>query len=599
MKLATFELNGNEHFGFLLAMPDTGEEWLVEPDKAASSITAYAQAKTSGYQFSLPDFGGLGSWPVTLKEFLCLGEKGLEALGKLVTFTGRLVEQGDGYQVLMDAGHKLSETRLLAPIPNPRLLWGIVGNFPGFTRNHLNIRHVNLLPQGHQRHPGSVVSPGEPFVYRRIPGQTGWGYNVELGVVIGKKCRNITPDEAMDFVAGYTVVCDTFHGYYNSRYPEIGKHNDRTSIMTYGWVHKNTDMSCSVGPYLVTKDEVGHPYDLMTYTRMNGILRDRANTCSMLVGVERTIAYYSSFGTLYPGDIIHMGSSGKDGVGINMNWDFGKEQPFVECEIEKLGVLRNPIRYTPYDSSEATRDLHMPAAAKRRALSGQMEVTAEEWNISGAGSFIIGYGNYRTCDSEEQMQPSNIPRYLWAVSAALGESGSEVRLSAEKEDLYIGAEIAFVIGKMGKWADGVEAEDMLLGYVPMISLHDGHLAEKVVEPSLPRERAMAEIYSRWEDGVNVAASHPVNCGDIRKAALPMRLYVDEDLAWTGNTADYICGVRDFVEIITFGSTLMPGDVITLGRVGALVKIPAGKRNGSPHAIRLEVESMPTVTCTVY
>ncbi len=222
MKLATFELNGNEHFGFLLAIPDTGEEWLLEPGKAASSITAYAQAKTSGYQFSLPDFGGLGSWPVTLKEFLCLGEKGMEALEKLVTFTGRLVEQGDGYQVLMDAGHKLYETRLLAPIPNPRLLWGIVGNFPGFTRNHLNIRHVNLLPQGHQRHPGSVVGPGEPFVYRRIPGQIGWGYNVELGVVIGKKCRNITPDEAMDCVAGYTVVCDTFHGYYNSRYPEIG-----------------------------------------------------------------------------------------------------------------------------------------------------------------------------------------------------------------------------------------------------------------------------------------------------------------------------------------------------------------------------------------
>jgi 2-keto-4-pentenoate hydratase/2-oxohepta-3-ene-1,7-dioic acid hydratase in catechol pathway len=79
----------------------------------------------------------------------------------------------------------------------------------------------------------------------------------------------------------------------------------------------------------------------------------------------------------------------------------------------------------------------------------------------------------------------------------------------------------------------------------------------------------------------------------------MRLYIDGDLAWTGNTAEYICGARDFIEMITFGSTLMPGDVITLGRVGALVKIPAGKRNGSHHAIRLEVESMPAVTCTVY
>lgn len=565
MKLASFVVDGQERFGFLLLHPVTGDELLVEPGKAEADIIHYAVSKTSGYQFSVPRFLSPKPWPLTMHGFLELGEEGMDTLSKLVCFTERFVEQSDGFSVLARAGHRLKDVTLLPPVPEPRLLLGLVGNCPGFSRNHVAIRHINLLPQAHQRHQGSAVGNGEPFVIRRPRGKNvSMSFNAELGVIIGKAGKDIPVEEAMSYVAGYTVVTDTAHGYYNVKYGEMSAHSDPISIMTYGWTHKNTDISCAVGPYLVTKDEVGHPYDLMLYSRTNGMLRDRANSCSTLVGVERTIAYFSSFMTLLPGDVIHMGANGKDGIGVDPDHHAGGVTIEVECEIEKLGVLRNPVIYMDDEEIEE----------KRGRFSASEPMKAEEWHVGKARNFVITYANTQASVLDQGSQASPIPRYLWSVASALSSGTSY--LTDDKEERYVTAEIAVVIGKTIKWADKETLSDCILGYLPLVSDTDKRLSQQVLHPALSRESAMPEIYARWADGCNMTCDAVTPLSKDELAQMRVSLEINGERVMEAKYEDYICKAEDVIEMICYGSTLFAGDVISLGGLSAPVAIPCGQ-----------------------
>lgn len=599
MKLVTFEKDDRENFGFIIEFPQSDAVWVIEPGKAEAMIRAYAVSKTSGYQFSIPEFSADFSWPAQLVEFLQMGDKAIQSLRKLEQFVLRFVEQSDAYALLAKAGHPLSAVKLLAPIPAPGLLWGLVGNNPAFSRNHMEIRHINLIPQAHQRHRCSVIGDGEPFVFRRIPEFTSWSYNVELGVVIGKECRNVTPGQAMDYVAGYTVISDINHDYYYNRYPEMLRHKDPYSIMAYGWTGKNTDFTCAMGPWLVTKDEVGHPYDLDVAVRMNGILRDHANTCSMLIGIERTIAYYSSFATLYPGDVIHMGADGKDGLATDPSLCISDGQQVTECEIEKVGVLRNPVVYDgeDIDPSEIPQR-NLPLLARRLIASGQTSIAADDWNVHKARNFLITYGNYASVKEQEGYEPCAIPRYMWAPVGALG-SGDDVLTSPSMEsDLCLSMEVAVVIRDLIKWKDRDQAEKYILGYVPMLSGFDTHLADEVIQPALPREWAMASVYTRWSDKCNITGNIITAMTEDEAANLEMRLYVDEELKLTENSKTYICKAPQLIEMLTFGATLLPGDLLTLGRVGAVCRIPAKERSNEPHRVVLKITGLPELACRV-
>lgn len=583
MKLASFLVDGQERFGFSLLHPVTGDELLVEPGKAEADILHFAVSKTSGYQFSVPRFLSAGQWPLTMKEFLELGEEGMDTLGKLVRFTERFVEQSDGFSVLARAGHLLKDVKLLSPVPDPRLLLGIVGNCPGFSRNHVNIAHINLIPQAHQRHLGSAIGHGEPFVIRRPKGKSvSMSFNAELGIIIGKAGKDIPVEEAMSHVAGYTVVTDTAHGYYNVDYGEMGKHNDPISIMTYGWTHKNTDISCAVGPYLVTKDEVGHPYDLMLYSRTNGMLRDRANTCSTLVGVERTIAYFSSFMELLPGDVIHMGANGKDGIGVDMDHHVGREIE-VECEIEKLGVLRNKVIYLDDEEIEE----------KRGKLSAAEPMKTEEWNLGKARNFVITYANTQASALDQGCQPSPIPRYLWSVATAL--SGSATYSPHEKEELYVTAEIAVVIGKTIKWGDKEHLSDCILGYLPLVSVTDKRLSRQVIQPALARESAMPEIYAKWADGCNRTSEVVTPLSKDELAQMTVCLEVDGERVLDAKYEDYICKAEDVIEMISYGSTLFAGDVLSLGGLCAPVVITGGHTGVT---LAMKASGLPDLSLTL-
>jgi len=110
-------------------------------------------------------------------------------------------------------------------------------------------------------------------------------------------------------------------------------------LLITSYYGRATDGFAPIGPAIVSKDEVADPYNLLMYTRQNGIERDRSYTNSMVVGIENTIEYLSQFMTLYPGTIIHMGAMGIDGITIHEDVRIGADEP-VEVEIERVGRLR-------------------------------------------------------------------------------------------------------------------------------------------------------------------------------------------------------------------------------------------------------------------
>ncbi|MGA2225608.1 MAG: fumarylacetoacetate hydrolase family protein [Syntrophobacteraceae bacterium] len=173
-----------------------------------------------------------------------------------------------------------------------------------------------------------LIGPGEPIVIPAFLLDYGFedlrtDYEAELAIVMGKRCRNVTPDEAFEHVLGYTCMNDVSQRNI--------QHGDRS-----GWFRgKSLDTFGPIGPRIVLHEEIGDPQNLHIQCRLNGVTVQDANTAQMIFPMTELIAFISKHFTLMPGDIIATGTPG--GVGRIHNGDV------VEIEIEKIGVLSNPV----------------------------------------------------------------------------------------------------------------------------------------------------------------------------------------------------------------------------------------------------------------
>ena len=226
------------------------------------------------------------------------------------------------------------------------------------------------------------------------------------------------------------------------------------------WGDKKSDTMCPIGPYLTTLDEIGNPYDLLITSRQSGFVRDRAHTSAMLVGIERTLSWLSSFRALQPGDIIHMASMGVDGLPTldaellpDFNADgFGPED-FIESEIEGVGVLRNPLTIAgPTDwrpEDHPTRRVHASPAVRDLITAGQTAIAApEDWPPSEVRHFWTLFGNSRIVAARDGLHERPYPRFLNAPATALVTDGGTVRLPPRARTLTLGCELAFVVSRI-------------------------------------------------------------------------------------------------------------------------------------------------------
>jgi len=154
-------------------------------------------------------------------------------------------------------------------------------------------------------------------------------YENELTIIIGKRCKYVTESEALDYVAGYTIMND------------VSARDLQMQTSQWG-AGKAVDTFAPLGPALVPASEIGNPQKLAIKTRLNGKVVQDSNTSDMVFTCAQIVAFLSNFMTLEPGDVIATGTP--EGVGFKRNPPlFLKDGDIIELEIEKLGILRNPV----------------------------------------------------------------------------------------------------------------------------------------------------------------------------------------------------------------------------------------------------------------
>jgi 2-keto-4-pentenoate hydratase/2-oxohepta-3-ene-1,7-dioic acid hydratase in catechol pathway len=270
---------------------------------------------------------------------------------KLVTFDEGRVGRVDGEEIAVldvpdmrtyferggaeDAGERvaLADARLRAPIV-PKKLFHTAGNF----REHEE--ESKRVDWSHEIAPwivffqnvDAIVGPDDPVVYPEHLTEE-LDYELELAVVISRPGRWFGPDDAADSIGGYVIFNDV-----TAR--DIQRREMRSGVFSFC---KAIDTFCPLGPWIVTPDEVPDPHDLAMELRVNGEPRQVSHSSRMSVTIPEIVAHYSALG-YSAGDVLSTGTvSGVAGFSEDAASLYLRPGDVMEGEIERIGVLRNPV----------------------------------------------------------------------------------------------------------------------------------------------------------------------------------------------------------------------------------------------------------------
>ncbi len=176
----------------------------------------------------------------------------------------------------------------------------------------------------------SVIGHGEDVIWPKY--SELMDFECEIGIVIGKKGKDILKSEADDYIFGYTIFNDM-----SARDAQFREMKGRLGPAK----GKDFDTGNIIGPWLVTKDEINDPYNLNMITRVNNEEWGRGNSSDMHHKFSDLIVHVSSSETLYPGEFLGSGTVG-NGCGLELN-RFLSPGDVIEMEIDQLGILRNRI----------------------------------------------------------------------------------------------------------------------------------------------------------------------------------------------------------------------------------------------------------------
>lgn len=302
MRLATFRIN----------------------DGARSTIGAFVE----GHYVDLHALSK-GALPDNMLAFLDMGEAGFAKAKTLLEELGQDVA-GQAHVYAADS------IELDAPVPRPGKIIHTACNFdshlkeladwqqPEWQSHNWGDFHFEH-PTGFLEAPSSVTASGSSVAIPRFTKQLD--YEIEIGIIIGKKAFRVSPTDAMDYVAGYTVFNDL-----SARDIQAREHANKVILLG-----KSFDGSCPFGPHLVTTDELSDPHNLDMKLRVNDELRQDANTGDMHYKTAELVSWWSNT-TLEPGDIITSGSP--PGVAAGMKAPVWlKAGDRVDATVAELGTL--------------------------------------------------------------------------------------------------------------------------------------------------------------------------------------------------------------------------------------------------------------------
>ena len=223
--------------------------------------------------------------------------------------------------------YELGEVGVDAPILNPEKIVAIGLNYLDHARE--SGMEPPKKPLFFSKYPSSIVGPGAPVILPPPHVSTKVDYEIELAVIVGRAAKNVSEEEAMEHVFGYTILNDI---------------SARDLQFEDGqWVKgKALDTFAPMGPWIVTKDEIPDPHSLRLTMRLNGEVVQDSSTSNLIFKVPQLIAYLSTLFTLKPGDVISTGTP--FGVGMARKPPrFLKPGDTMVAEIEKIGALENPV----------------------------------------------------------------------------------------------------------------------------------------------------------------------------------------------------------------------------------------------------------------
>ena len=310
MKLVTYNAGGEQRVG---AVVGDGNNQVVDLAAADRTLARREKRKTHGFFCDM----------LTLLE---AGSKGLSA-------AKNAAKAASGASI-----KPLSRVRLKAPVPNPRKVFCLAGNY----QDHIEEGGGKIAlqdketPRVFMKPPTTtVIGPGDKILIPPIARSIDW--EGELAVVIGRKTKGVKAKDALKYVAGYTVMNDV-----SERKLVIKKRSQsRDQDQWFDWLNgKWLDTFAPQGPWIVTRDDIPNPQTLDISTYVNGERKQFNNTGQMLYQVAQVIEYISAIITLEPGDLISTGTI--SGVG-NTTGTYLKAGDKVEIEISKIGVLQNKV----------------------------------------------------------------------------------------------------------------------------------------------------------------------------------------------------------------------------------------------------------------
>jgi len=224
----------------------------------------------------------------------------------------------------------LNDVTLLPVIPRPEKIVCLVRNYMDHHQEVLAAgmqRELSEFPPIFLRVWRSQVAHGQPIVRPKVSEQLDW--EGEMALIIGKAGRHIAKEDAYKHIAGYACYNDASIREWQFHAKQIA-------------AGKNFQGTGAFGPWMVTADEVPEPENLKLELRLNGKTEQSSNTSNLIFKIPTIINYCSTIFDLVPGDVIVTGTPA--GVGWSRKPpQFMKHGDTVEVEIEKLGVLRNPV----------------------------------------------------------------------------------------------------------------------------------------------------------------------------------------------------------------------------------------------------------------
>ena len=259
--------------------------------------------------------------PNTMLELLDMGQSAIDTVSKL------RAQAANCPQI------KLSDVRILAPIPRPRKNIFCIGkNYVEHALEFDKTKDANVAVPKHpvifSKPPTTVIGPND-IINSHSQVTKELDYEVELAVVIGKKGTYIPREQAMDYIFGYTIINDV-----------TARDLQKTHVQ---WMRgKGLDTFAPMGPYLVHKSAVADAENLPISLKVNGEIRQNSNTKELVFKIDELISTISAGLTLEPGDIIATGTPAGVGVGFNPPRFLSKGDQ-MELSVGDLGVLKNTV----------------------------------------------------------------------------------------------------------------------------------------------------------------------------------------------------------------------------------------------------------------